>query len=295
MLTVKKQIVFAPKGKKGEIMKFKIVSDSSADMRTLSQVPFTSVPLKIITKETEYIDDGTIDIKAMQEAFLKYKGTSHTSCPNTAEYLEAFGDAEGVFCVTITSKLSGSYNSAISAKKAYIEEHPDRRVCVIDSLSTGPESALIIEKLEELIVSFADFDKVKEGIDEYLKKTRLIFALESMRNLANNGRVNPIVAKLAGILGVRVVGRASDEGTLEIVCKARGEKNAISDIVKNMVKDGFSDGRVRIHHANNIKFAEGVKAELLKLFPCVNAEIYEAGGLCSYYAEEGGLLVGFEV
>lgn len=276
-------------------MSFKIVADSSCDITAISGVNFESVPLKINTNNKEYVDNATLDVVGMLGDLSSYKGKSHSSCPNSEEYLAAFGDAENIFCITITSGLSGSYNSAATAAKAYREAHPERRVHVIDSLSTGPENALLIDKLCELIESGLDFEEIKAEITKYHEHTRLIFALESMHNLSQNGRVSPIVAKIAGILGIRVIGRASDAGTLEIIEKSRGAKAAISDIVKNMIGDGYIGGRVRIHHANNLGAAEMLKAKIIEKIHGAIVEIFEARGLCSFYAEQGGLLVGFEI
>lgn len=277
-------------------MKFKIVTDSSADIKTLSDVPFDSVPLKIITTEREYIDDSSLDVCEMLSDLKKYSGKSHTSCPSSGEYLEAFGDAENIFCITITSNLSGSCNAANVAAKTYLADHPDRRVWVIDSLSTGPECALVIEMIRDLILAGLDFDTIKERVADYnLNHTRLIFALESMRNLANNGRVSPIVAKMAGLLGIRAIGRASDVGTLEMICKSRGPLNAAKDIFANMKGDGYKGGRIKIHHANNPPAAELLLSVIREEYPDAKIDVGMAGGLCSFYAEQGGLLIGFEV
>ena len=276
-------------------MSFKIVTDSSADIKELSGVAFDSVPLKIITDEREYVDDISLDVFGMLSDLKRYSGRSHTSCPSSGEYIEAFGDCENIFCITITSNLSGSCNAAHVAARTYLEEHPDRQVHIIDSLSTGPENALIIEKLRELILAGKDFETVKSEITEYHNHTRLIFALESMRNLANNGRVSPIVAKMAGLLGIRAIGRASDVGTLEMICKSRGPLNAANDILTNMIGDGYKGGRVKLHHANNLPSAELLKSKILEKFPDAQIEIATAGGLCSFYAEQGGLLAGFEI
>ncbi|MBR5144276.1 MAG: DegV family protein [Clostridia bacterium] len=276
-------------------MGFKIVTDSSADIKELSGVAFDSVPLKIITDEREYVDDISLDVVGMLSDLKRYSGRSHTSCPSSGEYIEAFGDCENIFCITITSNLSGSCNAAHVAARTYLEEHPDRQVHIIDSLSTGPENALIIEKLRELILAGKDFETVKSEITEYHNHTRLIFALESMRNLANNGRVSPIVAKMAGLLGIRAIGRASDVGTLEMICKSRGPLNAANDILTNMIGDGYKGGRVKLHHANNLPSAELLKTRIIEKFPDARVEISTAGGLCSFYAEQGGLLVGFEI
>ena len=275
--------------------KFKIVSDSSSDLIATDGVAFESVPLKIITDEQEYVDDAELNVVSMLDDLAKYKGRSRTSCPNTEEYLRAFGEAESIFCITISGNLSGSFNAVRAAAKAYMEEYPERRVHVIDSLSTGAESALIIDKLCELITGGADFDEVREKITEYHNHTRLIFALESMHNLANNGRVSPIVAKMAGILGIRAVGRASDVGTLEMTGKSRGVQNTVNDIVSNMLSEGCKGGKIRIHHADNESAAGLLKSKILEKLPEAEIKVQTARGLCSFYAERGGLLVGFEV
>ena len=126
----------------------KIVADSSANMISLDAVSFASAPLKVITDGREFVDDAAASANEMLQYFDTYKGKSKTSCPNTVDWLDAFGDAEDIFCVTITSGLSGSYNSACVAKQVYEADYPDRRVLVIDSLSAGPELVLII-KAEE--------------------------------------------------------------------------------------------------------------------------------------------------
>ena len=100
------------------MLKYKIVADSSADMNALADVSFTSVPLKIVTSEKEYVDTETLNTHVMLDDLAKYKGRSGSSCPNPEEWKEAFEDAENVFCVTITSNLSGSCSSALSAVRA---------------------------------------------------------------------------------------------------------------------------------------------------------------------------------
>ena len=272
---------------------FKIVSDSSSDIREFSAA-FSSVPLKIRTDEREFCDDDTLNLSEMLTYLEKYKGKSGSACPNTAEWLEAFEDYENIFCVTITSSLSGSYNSAYGAAKEYMEKYPERHVLVIDSLSTGPECALVIEKLGTLINEGKDFDEISAEIKEYQKHTHLIFALESMHNLANNGRVSPIVAKLAGVIGIRIVGKASDEGTLEPLHKIRGEKRTLEALFDEMKKFGFRSGKVSIGHCQNEQAALTLKEKIMAEFKHARVEIHKMRGLCSFYAEKGGMLVGFE-
>ncbi len=275
-------------------MNFKIVTDSSSDMLKLDTLPFAVAPLKIVTTNREYTDDKNLDVGSMVEELLKYKGKSSTSCPNTNEWLTSFGDVQYIFCVTITATLSGSYNAACAAKQIYEELHPDRKVYVINTLSTGPEMKLIIEKIKELILLDKTFEEICEEINLYMSKTGLIFMLESMKNLANNGRVSQIVAKAAGLLGIRVIGKASNKGDLQPLDKVRGEQKSRCTIINRMREEGYWGGKVRIAHCQNPQFAESLKQCLKKEFGNIDITVYECRGLCSFYAEKGGILIGFE-
>lgn len=272
----------------------KIAADSSADVLSREAVPFSAAALKIITDTKEFVDDADLDVASMISFFDTYKGKSKTSCPNPADWLEAFGDADDVFCVTITSNLSGSYNAACIAKQMYETEHEGRRVFVIDSLSAGPELVLIIEKLEELIAQGVEFEDICKQIKAYQETIGLEFMLQSLKNLAANGRVSPAVAKIATLLGIRIVGKASNVGTLEPTDKCRGQERSLTAIVKHMIAAGLNKGKVRIAHCVNASAAAQLRDLILQKLPQVQVQIKECMGLCSFYAEKGGMLVGFE-
>ena len=274
--------------------KIKIVSDSSSDVLEMEGVAFDSAPMKISTAEREFVDDPEMDVNEMVEYLYSYKGQSKSSCPNVADWLEAFGDADDVFCVTITSGLSGSYNSACMAKDIYESEHEGRRVFVLDSLSAGPEMKLAMEKMLECITEGMAFEDVCACVQEYIKNTGLIFMLKSLKNFANNGRISPAVAKLAGFMGICIVGRASDEGTLEPVHKCRGEARSLETLVSDLEASGLKEGKVSIAHCQNEEAASRLKDMILEKFQKVKVEIHKFRGLCSFYAEKGGVLVGFE-
>ena len=275
-------------------MNYKIIADSSADKINITQVPTASAPLKIITSEREFIDDENLNADEMVAYLKGYSGKSSTACPGVNDWISAFGDSQNIFCITISSNLSGSFNSACLAASEYETEFPDRNVFVIDSLSTGGEMQLIIEKLEELILAENSFDDICKQITEYQKSTGLLFMLESLKNLANNGRVSHAVAKISGILGIRIIGLASDEGRLDITDKSRGEKKALASIIERLRAAGCKNGKIRISHCQNEAFAETLKVELQKEFNTTDIKIQKTGGLCSFYAESGGVLIGFE-
>lgn len=275
-------------------MTYKIVLDSSGNLTSLPGADFASVPLKIVTDEREFVDDASLDLEDMLTYLENYKGRSGTACPNIGEWLEAFGDADRIFVVAITSNLSGCYNAAVRAKELYEQTHPDGKVCTLDSLSTGPEMVLIAEKLTGLIGQGLEFEEIEKQIREYMTHTHLLFSLDSLTNLARNGRVSPIVAKAAGLLGIRVVGKASDVGTLQPMHKIRGASKAMAAIVADMKEMGFTGGKVRIAYCHNEESAKLLQKLICGEFPDCDLQISDCAGLCSFYAERGGVLLGFE-
>lgn len=276
-------------------MKYIIVSDSSSNMYSNnSDVAFSSVPLHVIVGQEDFADIEGTSTDSMQNALKNYKGKTSTSCPNTDEWINAFGtDADVVFCVTITSVLSGSYASANAAKEIYEEMYPNKKVYVVDSLSTGPEVALIIEKLNELILAKKAPHDIFNEVENYKEHTHLFFSLASLNNFARNGRINPILAKGIGILGVRIIGKAL-EGNLKPLGKARGDSRSISRLIDHMKECGYKNGKIIIAHSGNPEGAIELKKHIEEQFGHFNGYIQENRILCSYYAEPMSLLLGFE-
>lgn len=273
----------------------KIVSDSAVNLREAKgKIDFVSVPLTIRAGEKEFVDDKSLDVQEMVDYMSTFKGKSGTACPSVDAWLQAFGEADRIICFTITSGLSGSYNAAQVAKADFEEKYPDKKVFVVDTLSAGPEMEILVDKAEELLTGGMEFEAVCEAVMEYKEKTGLMFSLESLTNLANNGRVSPVVAKIAGVLGIRVVGRASDKGQLDPMDKSRGEKKALAAIWQRMKELGYNGGKVKIDHCNNPGAAQQMKEIILEKYSSATIAIGITYGLCSFYAENGGLLVGFE-
>ena len=274
-------------------MHFRIVTDSSSNVLSRPGEDYGCVPLKIVAGQ-EYVDVPGLNITQMVEDLKVYKGKTGSSCPNVGEWLEAFGDAEFVFGITITKHLSGSYNAARQAADTYMEEHPGRRVYLFDSLSAGPELMMIADKIRQCEAEGDDFDTTISKVLDYHNHTHTIFCLESMNNLAHNGRVPLTVAKLAGVLGIRVIGEARG-GQIVPVHKPRGAKKAMQAMVQTVKERGFRDGGLmRIAHC----FAEDTVQEFMALireqFSHARFIVEPTTALCSYYAEVGGYIVGFE-
>lgn len=275
-------------------MKRKIVADSSCDMWELNGVDFAVAPITISTDNKHYVDNQELDVHLMSEELAKYKGVSHTACPSVGSWLDCYEGYDEVFVVTLTGAMSGTYNSAMTAKGIYEEENENVKVHVFDSLSTGPEMRLLIEKLKEMIEEDLPFEEIVEKGQDYLNHSRLFFALKSLHNFAMNGRVSKAVASAIGVLNISIFATASEEGTIQQISKCRGEKKVVKSTIEHLENAGYHGGKVRISHADNLKLAHNVRDKILELYPNADIIVYPMGGLCTYYAEIGGLLVGCE-
>ena len=274
-------------------MTYKIVSDSSSNVLSMENPNFASVPMKV-RAEKEYIDDLNLDLAGMVEDLRKHKGSSGSACPSVGEWLDAFGDADMVFGTTMSKSLSGSYNAACEAARMYMEENPGKKAFIFNTLSAGPQQALLNEKILQLAGEGLDFETIREKTLEYYKNTHILFCLESMMNLARNGRVSIAAAKIAGALGIRAVGDVK-AGMITPVHKPRGAKKATETLVEMMKERGFYDGaQLRIAHCFGESQALALRDAVLKEFPNTRFTLEPTTALCSFYAEAGGLMIGFE-
>lgn len=280
-------------------MTWKIVADSGCDYREITdlanQTKFESVPLTIQIDNEIFVDNAQLDIDGMMEKMYATSTASKSACPSPDDYLRRFEGAENIFVVTITGSLSGSHNSAQLAKKLFLEEHPTANIHVIDSLSAGGEVDLIVKKLNDLIKEGLSFEQVVEAITHYQKNTKLLFVLAKVDNLVKNGRLSKLIGAVVGLLNIRMVGEASHTGTLELLQKARGAKKALTAAVDEVLKAGYKGGRIIIAHRNNEKFCQQFTEVIKEKFPAADISFLPTSGLCSFYAEEGGLLMGYEI
>ena len=276
-------------------MKRKIVADSSANLLHLTGVDFVSVPLQIDAGEHHWVDDETLDLGNMLDVLAAHKGRSCSACPSPDAYTEAFGDADEVFCLPISQGLSGSYNSACVAAQDYMESHPTTKVHVIDTLTAGPAMTMVAEALSFLVArEDMTFEQIRDAIDAQTAKTKVLFSLGNVHNLAANGRLPFTIAKLIGMLNIRLVGVSDEHGKIAMLERPRGDIKAVAALVHQLQEQRFNGRWCTIHHCRNEKAALSLKEQILAKWPEAVVAVGETRGLCSYYAEAGGIMLGFE-
>ncbi|MBR4781400.1 MAG: DegV family protein [Lachnospiraceae bacterium] len=272
----------------------KFIADSACDLKEYPGICFETVPLSISTDEKNYTDDENLNVHEVLDYLEGYNDRSFTASPSPDTWMKAFEGADEIYCVTITSGLSGTYSGASLAREMYLEDHPDTKIYIVDSLSTGPGMVLILEKLAELKSQGKSFEEVCAAIERYRKRLKLYFSLSSLHNLAQNGRVSKLIASAIGFMNIKILGTASKEGTIEQVGKCRGNNRMIDKLIEQLKSCGFTKGKIRICHVECLEFANAVAEKIRSIFNNVDIKIIPARGLCSYYAERGGIILGCE-
>ena len=274
-----------------------IVSDTSCDLYMLEGgegiFDFATIPFTIRIGGKEYIDNESMPVDEMLTANENHSEMAQTACPSPEDWRARFAAPGPVLAFTISSALSGSYNSACTAKHMLQEEEPDKQIAVIDSRATGPEVAMLVLKARELILAGKAFEEIEATLVREAEKIHTIFALASYHNLIKAGRVNRLIGFIAGKLGFWGIGIGSDAGEISIRGKARGDKSMIRFMVEEVRKVGISGNEIRISHCRNEKDAKDLKDQLESHFPGISVILMETRGLDSFYAERRGIIVGF--
>lgn len=271
----------------------KLIIDSSSNMKSDPDHNVEVVPLTISFGGKDYIDDQNLNIREFLNDMNQNQIAGKTTCPSIQAWLNALEGTEKAIIITMTSGMSGTFSSALQAKTMYEEKHPTSQIIVVDSRSAGPESTIVLHGVVKMIQGDIRFVDLEEVIAKFRMRTHLLFILQSLHNLSLNGRVSPVAAKVAGLLKINLIGTASKEGKLEPLTKARGMKKAIRELLKYMKDDNYHGGEVIIDHCENEKDAEIIKDKILAEYPDAQVTIRPMRGLCSFYAEEGGIMVGF--
>jgi DegV family protein with EDD domain len=278
---------------------WRLVADSSCDLKVEdlsdSEVGFSTVPLTIHVGDTVYPDIPSTDTRKMLTHMKEYKHASSSSCPSPADFAQEIAKAANCIVVTITSGLSGTYNSAMQAMRMVMEENPDNNVHVIDSRATSGSLVLILHYVRRLIADGLSFEGIIKKADAYRDNVHLLFALASFDNLVKTGRMPKAAGMLATALNIRAVATANTQGTIEVLEKPRGQKKAIERMVARMLSIKDIKGLpVVISHCNNLEGANILRSAVLEACPEVGEIlILDQRCLNSFYAGDQSLLIGF--
>jgi DegV family protein with EDD domain len=279
-------------------MAYNIVADSSCDLTPdLLTDNITLVPLSIFIDEEELVDDSTLEIKNLISKMKASHNTPRTNCPSPGAYYDAYKKEGPVFVITLSSKLSGSYNSAMTAKVMFEQDNPDRFVHVFDSKSASSAETLIYLKLLECESLNMTPEKVVTTVEVYIASMQTLFVLESLDVLIKNGRINKFSGLIATKLAIKPIMRADNDGNIKAVEKTRGLNKALSKLIDhvgiNKKVQSFSDRILAVSHCNNLERGESIKALIESRYNFKQVIVIPTHGLSSTYANDGGIIVAY--
>lgn len=275
-------------------MKWMIVTDSSCDLKSLEtaspDIGFDTVPFVMSVDDTDFVDSVDLDVPGMVDA-MEASSSSHSACPSPSAWQEAFRQADRVIAMTISGRLSGSFNSALVGKSMALEDAPDKKIEVIDSLSTGPKLVLMAQQALRMIQEQVPFEEICASCRKLAATGRTIFTLSSFHNLVQNGRVSKIAGFVAGKLGIRVIGVGSPEGEIQLKELTRGDQRTLKHILRDMEENGYAGEDMAISHCMNESLSQKLKDMIQSRWAEAKVQILSTRGLDSYYAERSGLIV----
>ena len=279
-------------------MKFKIVADSSCDVDKSmeARMNIQIVPLTLEVEGVRYIDDETFDVDDYLAKAHASSQNPKSSCPSPDDYLRAFkGEEEGVFGITLSSELSGSFASANLAKNLYQDQDPSKKIHIFDSKSAASGEALIAIKIQECIEEGMSFEEIVETVEAFVAEMATVFILEKIDHLQKAGRMSKTKLTIANVLNIKLILKANEHGEVELHDQARGTKKAIEKLVKTLPQVGkvSSQKIIVIAECQAEEKAKTIQKMIQDMYDFRDVIIVKMRGLSSNYANSGGIVISF--
>lgn len=277
-------------------MSYKIIVDSCGELteELKKDARFQSVPLELDVDDYHVVDDESF----CQSEFLKKVKESpncpKSACPSPQKYYDAYtSDAEHIYAVTLSAQLSGSYNSAQTARQMYLDHNPDKKIHVFNSCSASAGETLIALKIQELEESGCSFEEVVKQTGEYIESQQTFFVLETLDTLRKNGRLSNLKAIVASVLKIKPVMGATPDGQICQLAQAQGMNKALDRMVKEVLQRTKNREQriLAISHCNCPQRARKVKEQIERMMKFRRIIILETAGVSTMYANDGGVII----
>lgn len=277
-------------------MKFRVALDSGGELteELRGREEYTLVPLTLTVNGVSIVDDGRMPQKELVARIAEDPDVPKTACPSPDAYLQAFDcGAEHIYAVTLSAELSGSYQSAVIAANMYLEEHPDAKIHVFNSISASVGEGLTVLKIRELEEQNLPFEEIVERTEKYIHRKNTFFVLDNLETLRKNGRLSGMKALAAAVLKIKPICYGTEVGSIGQLDQARGMGKAIVKMVNYLVeRTPDPENRILgISHCNCPDRAQIVKEEVLRRMRVKDVVLLPTGGLSTIYANDGGIIV----
>lgn len=276
-------------------MSYKIIIDSCGEFieKWKEDSRFESVPLTLNVGGETIVDDDSFDQISFIKKVAACPECPKSACPSPERYMKAYDcDADHVYAVTLSSELSGSYNSAVLGKNLLLEENPEKKVHVFNSRSASVGETLIGMKIQECEEMGCSFEETVEKVEAYIEEQHTFFVLDDLETLRKNGRLSKVKSLVASALKIKPVMGSTPEGTICQLDQARGINKALVKMAQNIVEkaENSQDKVLAISHCNCKDRAELLKNALLEKIEVKEVVILDTAGVSTMYANNGGVI-----
>ena len=277
-------------------MRYKIIIDSCGELLNewKDDERFESVPLTLMVGADQIIDDETFDQLSFLKKVADYPECPKSACPSPERYMKAYDcEAEHIYAVTLSSELSGSYNSALLGKNLLLEDHSEKKIHVFNSCSASIGQTLIAAKIQECEEAGMSFEEVVSTVDRYIEGQHTFFVLENLDTLRKNGRLSKVKALVASALKIKPVMGSTDEGSICQLDQARGMNRAMIKMVEQVIAKtpDSADKVLAISHCNCPARAQVLKEAFEERMKLAKIIVLDTAGVSSMYANDGGVIV----
>ena len=277
-------------------MSYKIAIDSCGELLNewKDDERIESVPLTLMVGGESIIDDETFDQKDFLKKVAACPECPKSACPSPERYMKAYEcEADHIYAVTLSSELSGSYNSAVLGKSLFLEDNPGKKIHVFNSKSASGGESLIAMKIVECEEKGLSFEEVIETVDKYIEEMSTFFVLENLETLRKNGRLSRVKALVASALKIKPVMGSTPEGSICQFDQARGMNKAIVEMVELVGEKGINihEKTVAITYCNCPERAKMLEEAIRERLNPAKIVVMDTAGVSSMYANDGGVIV----
>ena len=275
---------------------YKIIGDSCTDLTVemMQSGSFVKVPLSIEVGPDTIIDDESFDQKLLLDKMAAWHDAPKTACPSPAQYLAQFEEGKDNYVVTLTGRLSGSYNAAMQAAAIYADEGGTANVYVFNSRSASCGQVQIALLIRDLCEQGKEFEEVVQTVEAYISRMKTLFVLENLENLRKNGRLTKVQALVTGALRVKLFMGATREGEIEKLGQGLTTRQTLARMISTVVSDEDHVGRrLVISQCNCPERAEYLKAQFTEKCKFKEIIIVPTGGISTVYAYDGGTIIAY--
>lgn len=281
-------------------MHIQLMADGAADIpeHAMEMLDVKMVPLYVYIQGEEYKTGVTIDTETFYQKMEDSEELPKSSAPSPVDFYEAYKQIDGdvpIIMLSLSQNLSATYDNAITAKNMLLKEEPDREIEVINSKTASVGIAVLLHAAKQQIEQGSSFQEVVTHIHEQIKKTNTLFVLKTLENLILGGRLDRVRGTVAKYLNTKLLMHGSEEGTIEVTEKVRGNKKSIRRFVQQIGEhvQTFENKVIMMSHCNAEERARTVLADIQEKYAFKAAHLTEMGPLSSTYAGKGGLVISF--